>query len=408
MTVPSATTLRVALVTDTFPPEINGVAMTLGRLADGLRERGHRLQLVRPRQAADDTAATADDFSETLVAGMPLPRYPELRLGLPAGRQLQRLWSADRPDIVHLATEGPLGWSALAAARRLGVPVSSAFHTNFDAYSRHYGLGWMKGLITRYLRRFHNRTDATFVPTQALCHDLAADGFRRLAVIARGVDTRLFTPARRSPLLRRRWGAGEQELVVAYVGRLAPEKNLGLVLSAFEQIRRRRQDARLLFVGDGPAAGALARRHPGHIYAGMRRGEDLAAHYASADLFLFPSLTETYGNVTAEALASGLGVVAYAHAAAADLIEDGRNGRSVPAGDEAAFIAAAVDLATSPPRLAATRARAAPSVANIEWEIVHDRFAAALAKLVAAHRPAPPAGRVLSPEGPAATGSPSR
>jgi glycosyltransferase involved in cell wall biosynthesis len=377
--------MRVAIVTDTFPPEVNGVAMTLGRLAEGLRQRGHQVRLIRPRQGKDVVATTLAGFAETLVAGLPLPRYPELRLGLPAGRRLLRLWSTEKPDIVHVVTEGPLGWSAVVAARRLELPVSSGFHTNFDAYSRHYGFGWLKRPITGYLRHFHNRTDATLVPTHALSRELAADGFRGLTVVARGVDTDLFNPARRSPYLRHRWGMQDEGLVVAYVGRLAPEKNLGLVLSAFDEIHRRRPDARLLFVGDGPSAGALARRHPGHLYAGTRRGEDLAAHYASADLFLFPSLTETYGNVTAEALASGLGVVAYAPAAAAALIDDGRNGRAVPPGDERAFIDAAVELATTPARLAAARGRAAPSVAQLEWELVQDHFAVVLAEVVASH-----------------------
>jgi glycosyltransferase involved in cell wall biosynthesis len=377
--------MRVAIVTDTFPPEVNGVAMTLGRLVEGLRQRGHQVQLIRPRQGKDDVATTLADFAETLVAGLPLPRYPELHLGLPAGRRLFRLWAAEKPDIVHVVTEGPLGWSAVIAARRLGLPVSSGFHTNFDAYSRHYGFGWLKRPVTGYLRHFHNRTDATLVPTHALSRELAADGFRGLTVVARGVDTDLFNPARRSAYLRHRWGMQDEGLVVAYVGRLAPEKNLGLVLSAFDEIHRRRPDARLLFVGDGPSAGALARRHPKHLYAGTRRGEDLAAHYASADLFLFPSLTETYGNVTAEALASGLGVVAYAQAAAADLIDDGRNGRAVPAGDERSFIDAAVELATSPAQFAAVRRRAALSVALLDWELIHDHFAAVLVGLVASH-----------------------
>lgn len=378
--------MRVALVTETYPPEVNGVAMTLGRMVDGLRRRGHAVHLVRPRQNDAESPAADDGFAETLVRGLPIPRYEGLRFGLPARNALVAAWKRERPDIVHVATEGPLGWSAINAARALQLPVSSGFHTNFDAYSRHYGFGWLRRPIAAYLRGLHNRTDATLVPTHGLRKELKAQGYRGLAVVSRGVDTQLFNPQRRSESLRAAWGAGPDDLVVSYVGRLAPEKNLHLVLAAFAAIRAVRSDARLVFVGEGPMLKPLAARHPDHVFAGLRRGTDLAEHYASADLFLFPSLTETFGNVTAEALASGLGVVAYACAAAADLIEDGANGRLAPPGDAAAFMNAAATLAADRDGLARTRTLAAPSVAHLDWERIHDAFAAAIARTVATHK----------------------
>ena len=374
--------MRIALVTETYPPEVNGVAMTLGRLADGLRRRGHALHLVRPRQHSQEQAANVAGFSETLVGSLPLPRYPGLRFGLPATRALRRAWQAQRPDVVHIATEGPLGWSAMAAAHRLGLPTSSSFHTNFDAYSSHYGIGWMRGSIERYLRHFHNRGAVTLVPTQALAHRLAGAGFRNLMVIARGVDTELFKPARRSDELRRSWGANESTLVVATVGRIAPEKNLDLAVFAFEAMRRVRPDARMVFVGDGPQKSALATRHPEHIFAGMRHGADLAAHYASADLFLLPSLTETFGNVTLEALSSGLGIVAYDSAAAGELIDDGIDGLLAPPGDEHRFIDAVVALAADPGLLARLRLRASARVARLDWDAISGAFAGVLEDLV--------------------------
>ncbi len=385
--------MDIALVTETFPPEINGVAMTLGRLADGLRRRGHRLHLVRPRQLSDGAPTQTDElsetgnetgnetFSETLATGLPIPGYAGLRFGLPATHALLRAWRAARPDIVHIATEGPLGWSALRAARKLGLPVSSSFHTNFHAYSSHYGIGWLRSPINGYLRSFHNRTDATLVPTRDLARSLGAEGFKQLRVVSRGVDTQLFNPGHRSTALRARWGADNTTLVVSYVGRLAAEKNLDLVTLAFDAIRRVRPDARMVFVGDGPKKSALAARHPEHIFAGMRRGDDLAAHYASTDIFLFPSLTETFGNVTLEALASGLGVIAYDHAAAGELIESGRNGLLAPAGDAAAFIEAATTLACNPQHLARMRVRAATRAAAHDWEYIHDAFAGVLEEI---------------------------
>jgi glycosyltransferase involved in cell wall biosynthesis len=373
--------LRVALVTETYPPEVNGVALTLARLVGGLRARGHQVELVRPRQAPDDIAGN----DELLVPGLPIPGYPGLRFGLPAHRTLRARWSRNRPDIVHVATEGPLGAAAVGAARSLSLPVSSGFHTNFRAYSRHYRLGWLRGVVGGHLRRFHNRTDLTLAPTLSLAEDLRAEGYRRVEVLARGVDVATFNPSRRSDALRWSWGAKPGDLVVAYVGRLAPEKNLKLVLEVFAAIAARHPDARLLFVGDGPSLTSLRFRHPQHIYAGMRRGEDLAAHYASADLFLFPSLTETFGNVVPEALASGLGVVAFDCAAAADLIRSGENGITVAPGDDQAFAAEALTLAANRHALARIRGRAAASVAHMEWQLIHDRFAGQLTELVALH-----------------------
>jgi glycosyltransferase involved in cell wall biosynthesis len=378
--------LTVALVTETYPPEINGVSLTLSRLVAGLRRRGHRVQLIRPRQSRADIAAAEADFEEVLTPGMPIPGYRGLRFGLAARSTLRRLWQRKPPSIVHVATEGPLGASAVAAARDLSLPVCSGYHTNFEAYSRHYRLGWLRRIVGGHLRRFHNRTDRTLVPTQQLAQALGAAGYRNVDVLARGVDTRIFSPLRRSDAQRARWDAGPDTLVVAHVGRLAPEKNLDLVSAAYSAIASVYADTRLLFVGDGPSRTKLANRHPQALFAGMRHGEDLAGHYASADLFLFPSLTETFGNVIPEALASGLAVVAFDCAAASDLIEDGVNGRKMAPANADAFVDAAVALAADAPQRTAIRGLAAPSVAHLDWECIHDRFAAVLTELEFAHR----------------------
>ena len=186
--------LRIAVVTETYPPEVNGVAMTLARIVDGLQRRNHRIQLIRPRQHAAETPACNVHLEEVLSRGVPIPRYQGLRIGLPAKQALFRLWSLKRPDVVHIATEGPLGWSALAAAVKLRLPVSTGFHTNFHSYSQHYGVGFLKKPITAYLRRFHNRAQATLVPTEDLRRELAILGFENLRVVSRGVDTMLFSP----------------------------------------------------------------------------------------------------------------------------------------------------------------------------------------------------------------------
>jgi glycosyltransferase involved in cell wall biosynthesis len=338
--------LRIAVVTETWPPEVNGVAKTAARFVEALRGRGHDIQLVRPRQGSADRA----DAEEVLMRGMTIPRYPDLRMGMPAKAALVRLWSFRRPDVVHVVTEGPLGWSALQAADKLKLPVVSDFRTNFHTYSSHYGVGWLKRPILAYLRKFHNRTAATLVPTEAMRADLAALGFQRLRVIGRGVDTKHFDPARRDERMRAGWGAAPDGVVLLYVGRLAAEKNLPALAAAAEAALAAQPRARLVFVGDGPARRELEARLPHAVFAGTRTGADLAAHYASADIFLFPSLTETYGNVTLEAMASGLAVVAYDYAAAAAAIRHGVSGLLTPCGDSAAFAAHAAALASDPAR----------------------------------------------------------
>ena len=360
--------LRISVVSETYPPEVNGVAMTVARTVQGLRALGHDLQLVRPRQQAAETGDQHDRFHEVLTRSLSIPRYPQLKMGLPSRRALLKLWRKRRPDVVHIATEGPLGWSALQAASVLRLPVTSDFRTNFHAYSQHYGIGWLGRPILAYLRKFHNRTLTTMVPTEALAQALAGLGLRRLQVVGRGVDTQRFSPTKRSAGLRAAWAAGPDTLVVACVGRLAPEKNLGALLAAFEAVHAARPDSRLLLVGDGPSRAALQQACPQAVFAGVRRGEDLAAHYASADLFLFPSTTETFGNVTPEAMASGLPVVAYDDAAAAQLICHGQNGLLVPLGQPAQFTQQAVAAALNPALAAALGRRARDTALLHGWD----------------------------------------
>jgi glycosyltransferase involved in cell wall biosynthesis len=375
--------LRLALVTETYPPEVNGVAMTLGRMVEGLSRRGHLVQVVRPRQACDAGPPKANGVEQALVRGIPIPRYDSLRLGLPAGGLLRRLWGGRRPDAVHIATEGPLGWSALAAARALGLPVSTDFHTNFHSYSNHYGLGWLEKPVAAYLRGFHNRAGCTLVPTEGMRRSLADQGFTGLRVVARGVDTALFHPGRRSGALRAQWGAGEGDPVVLYVGRLAPEKNLPLVVETFAAMRRLQPRMKLVLVGDGPARAGLEARNDGFVFAGMRHGEDLAAHYASGDIFLFPSTTETYGNVTVEAMASGVAVVAYDYAAAAEHIRSGLNGLTAPFDDREAFLRQALNFAHDADYARDLGRRARRTAEGIDWEQVLDALERALRDVIA-------------------------
>jgi len=374
--------LHIALVTETYLPEVNGVAITIGRMVEGLIKRGHRIHLIRPRQHKQDAPQQTALFEETLVTGIQLPGYPELRAGLPAKNKLLRLWRRQRPDIVHIATEGPLGWSACSAARKLGIPVSTDFHTNFHNYSQHYGVGWLNQPIASYLRHFHNRSNCTLVPTAALRQELLRTGYKDVKVVARGVDTTLFHPAKRSTELRNIWGVAEDTPVVILVSRLAAEKNLPVAIQTFERMRAVRPDAKLVMVGDGPRRAALKKQHPHVIFTGLRTGEELAAHYASGDIFLYPSLTETYGNVTVEAMASGLATVAYDYAAARQHIRHEVNGLLVPFGDTAAFVAQAGGLVADMERIRRIRNNARQTVESLTWDHIMSQMETVLTGIV--------------------------
>jgi glycosyltransferase involved in cell wall biosynthesis len=377
--------LNIAVVTETYPPDINGVAHTLSKIVDGLRVRGHVIWLVRPRQQTAQVPNSQDGFQEVLVRGLPIPFYRQLRLGLPAKRELLRLWALQRPDIVHIATEGPLGWSALQAARKLKLPISTDFRTNFHAYSHHYGVGWLRGAILAYMKKFHNAAQTTMVPTTQLQRELAASGFKRLAVVPRGIDTHLFSPAHRSAALRNSWGADDNTRVLLYVGRLAVEKNLGLVIQSYRSLKLQHPDIKLVLVGDGPMRAELEQRHADIVFAGFRTGEDLAQHYASADIFAFASKTETFGNVTIEAMASGLAVVAFRHAAAGELITSGENGILADPMHAHSFEAASNALLKDAALMRAMGAKAALRARALGWPAVVEQTESIFEKILLEH-----------------------
>lgn len=357
--------MNITFVTDTYTPQANGVATTLERLVTGLRDRGHSVDVVRP-------AVLACDEEGLEVPSFGLPGYREVRFGFPMRLVLQSRWSRRRPDVIYVATETPLGASAITAARSLGIPAASGFHTNFQQYVAHYRMPLLEKATLSYLRHVHNRSACTFVPSMDVIDELDARGFENLQLLPKGVDTKRFSPKKRSPALRKRWGVGEGGLAGLYVGRIAAEKNLPLVVDTFRAIQKRIPDFKGVFVGDGPKLEELKREHPGFIYPGVLRGDELAEHYASADLFIFPSITETFGNVTLEAMASGLAVVAYDYAAARQHIVHGINGYTAGFDDREAFLSSA--LAAVGGDLTGIREEARKSARKVRWKKVVKRF----------------------------------
>ena len=375
--------MRYTIVTETYPPEVNGVALTVQGLEQGLRERGHEVSLVRPRQDDDSDA----DAGTLLVRGASLPRYPGLKFGLPATRQLLRRWRDSRPDAIYVATEGPLGWSALRAARRLGIPAATGFHTRFDEYMRDYGAAFLQATALRWMRRFHNGGDATLVPTRELQQFLQSQGFSKVVRLSRAVDVAQFDPRLRDESLRAQWGVAPAGFAAIYVGRIAPEKNLDLAVRAFRELQRTRPEARFVWVGDGPAREALERDNPDFVFCGVQRGESLARHFASGDLFVFPSHSETFGNVTLEALASGVPTVAFDYGAAREYLRDGIHGAALRDGDDAGFIDAVARLGRDDVLRGAMRMAARGAVAALRPDKVAEDFDALLQGLATGRKP---------------------
>lgn len=327
--------MTLLIVSDTYQPDVNGVARTLRQFAVQLTARGHQVEIVTscPAASCDDAG-----IKRHVVLSMPVPGYTALRVGFASVSWFTNLLRQMAADVIYVATETPLGIAALWAAHRCRVPVVSGFHTNFHSYMRDYRLGGLQGVVEAILKAVHQHTSHTVAPSQHTAAMLREIGVERVSVVGRGVDATLFQPAARSATKRTEWLGRASAPVALHVGRLAAEKNLPLLERAFAAFLAVQPQGRCVVVGDGPMAGELRAQHPDWIFAGEQSGAALAAHYASSDVFVFPSTSETFGNVVLEALASGLVIVAYDYAAAHEHIMHGQHGLLAPLHDEAEFL----------------------------------------------------------------------
>ncbi len=332
--------MKLAIVTQTFWPEFNGVVTALGNIACEMSKRGHNVCVIHPYNGKDQAHESEEKSIKLFrVPGVTFPIYPDFYYGMPVYRTIKKICIKHKVDVLHIATECPLGLAALVAARRLNIPVSSSFHTNFHTFAKHYALvRRISALIFSYLKWFHNRTDITLVPSATTKRTLEERGFVNLSVLSRGVDTTFFTPDKLSRKLRAKLAITDNSTILLCVGRIAPEKNFELAFKAYRKIKSETTDVQLVVVGDGPLLNTLRNQNPDIIFTGKLRGEPLAECYASADIFVFSSKTDTFGNVVAEAMASGLIVVGYDYASIRDLVENEHNGYSVPFDDERKFI----------------------------------------------------------------------
>ena len=383
--------MKLAIVTDTFPPDVNGVAMTLERLAAGLICRGHAVEVIHPGISGLQGEAGSGGFTEVCMPGFAVPRYAFARLGWPRPVFLHKRWQGQRPDVIYLATEGLLGYSALRAARKLKIPVVSGYHTHFPQYLTDYHLGLLGPAMLYWLRKLHNATSCTLVPTEETRHLLLSQGFRNVEIMERGVDTALFHTGRRNRDLRQRWQAGPSDTVLLHVGRVAAEKNLAPVFQAWELAKAQFPTARLVLAGDGPQRAQWAAKYPDAVWTGFLTGTDLAETYASADLMLFPSRTETFGNVLLEAMASSLPTISYHLAASRRFVDPGHNGYAATQETDDAFLRQVIRALRERRRWSTVGEAARVSVQSQSWPQVTRVFETTLMKAAGIHPAAAPA-----------------
>jgi phosphatidylinositol alpha 1,6-mannosyltransferase len=344
--------VRIAYVTESFPPDVNGVAHTAVRVVEQLARRGHEMLVIAPEPARGRPRPDgALGYPVVRMRSLAVPSYPGFRVGLPDARVGAAI-AAHRADLVHLGSPFILGASAAAAAQQLRCPAVAVYATDVPAYARAYHAGRAgEAACWRRLRRIHNAAGRTLAPSSATAAELHAHGVQRVWLWGRGVDTVRFDPARRSERLRAQLAPGG-ELLVGYVGRLAVEKRVPLLAEVAAL-----PGARLVIVGRGPAEAAVRRAIPGAVFLGQRGGDELAEIYASLDVFAHSGPHETFGQTLQEAAASGLPVVAPAAGGPLDLVQDGVTGFLVAPGDGAALAAAVARLAASP-ELRAAQGRA--------------------------------------------------
>ncbi len=366
--------MRIAIVTESFLPTVNGVSNSVARVTECLEADGHDVMIIAPGRGPDR-------FSDTPVvrtAAVPLPGYLQIPVGMPTTSTSADLEVFD-PDVVHVGGPVALGAWGLSAARRLGIPAVALYQTDFPRFARHYRVGAAEGLAWRWLRRIHSLAEVTLAPSSAAAWDLRRNGVPRVDIWGRGVDADRFTPAQRDDALHRRLAPAGQVLV-GYVGRQAPEKDVTL-LTALRSV----PGVRLVVVGDGPDRHRLAARLPDAVFTGYKGGSELARLFATLDVFVHTGAHETFCQTIQEALASGVPVVAPAVGGPLDLVRHDHNGLLYRPGDRAALRRAVTDLVLDPDRRDRLAAAARPGVVRRTWPALTAELVAHYRRAIDSH-----------------------
>jgi len=365
--------MRIALFSEVYWPMVSGVAVTLRRLTDSLTARGHDVRVYSATYALPPGGRDRPEARRS--PSVPLFLYPDVQWAFPRFGELLEDVGGFRPDVVHVATEFSMGLAGAKIARRLGRPLIASAHTNYEQYAGRYGMDWVVRPGWRYLRWFYGQADMVLCPSHFYQDYLEARGIGRTELWTRGVDTETFSPRHRDEAWRSALGMAPDDLLVTYVGRIAREKNLDLLLAAWAALGPRRGNAQLALVGRGPLAEPIRRRRiPGVHVVGLLEGAALSAAYASADIFAFPSTTETFGNVLIEAMASGLPSVAAGAGGVLEFARHGDNAWLVAPGSTDAFTAGLERLLADAPLRRRLTAGALRTAEERRWDLIDDRL----------------------------------
>lgn len=385
--------MRILFCTDTYPPQVNGVSVVTALSVTGLRARGWEVEVIAPRYPADIPRIFERSMSDegvTSIASVPLPVYPDIRLAAPARKTVRDTIARFKPDIVHSATEFMIGRMGVRAAHAAGIPITTSYHTDFAKYTESYGVPFLRGAVTTWIRRFHSQAERIFTPSAPSRADLLALGLKDVEVWGRGVDDVLFHPSKRSLALRQRLTLGNAFTFV-HVGRLAPEKGVDVLLDAFGMVERELGSDAVKFVvaGAGPSLPSLKERAPKSVtfLGNLDRQRELPSLYASADGFLFASTTETLGLVVLESMAAGTPVIAAPAGGVADHLRHEENGLAYEAMNARACADAMRRLVADRELQQRLRDGARRTVEQRTWEHEMDRLDASYHEVLSRRAP---------------------
>ncbi|MCA0756282.1 glycosyltransferase family 1 protein [Paenibacillus sp. N4] len=363
--------MRLAIFSDTFLPQINGVSRTLQRLTDHLHLRGIEHLVFTPKSGKEA------DLASPLrpISSIPFFLYPECRVALPNMAAVRQELLAFKPDLIHIATPFNLGLSGLHLARKHDIPHVASYHTHFDRYLEYYRMKKMIPLYWSYMNWFHRSCEAVFAPSRETMDTLRAHGMHRLRLWSRGVDCQLYSPAKRSHDMRERYGI-TAPLLLLYAGRIAPEKDIGTLGAVMRALPGSvQQRVHWIIAGDGPNRQELQEQAPANVtFAGYLHGEELAQAYASSDMFVFPSASETFGNVVLEAMASGLPVIGANAGGVKEIVADGVSGALCEPRNTEDFVRAIARWADSPELLGAMSRESRRQALGRSWTSIFDRL----------------------------------
>jgi glycosyltransferase involved in cell wall biosynthesis len=367
--------MNIALISDTFYPELNGVANSLYQIATTLSlDPSHSVHILTSSSVQrPEHHYTLQHLHITTCKAFSIPFYPEVRISLCFPSQVQSWLTQHQIEAIYIATESVLGFASINAAQKLNLKIVTGFHTNFHAYTRDYRLPWLQQLAQKYLYYFHKNSHHILTPSAEQVALLQQWGLAKATLLERGINQTLFSPEHRDIQWRHSNQIPEDALIVLYVGRLAPEKNLSLYFSTLKLIQEQHPNALGVLVGSGPIEHSLKEQHPNCLFLGPKRDIELARVYANADLFLFPSLSETFGNVILESMASGTVVMSYNYAAAKKFIQSQHNGFTAIYNDPQDFQKIAL-IAAQSTHSPAIRQAARESISHLSWSSISQEF----------------------------------